>query len=223
MEPAKPPIPSDAPPAPPTPPAPSLEPWALGALIGAIVLGWCPLTAIAAIVAGAIALRRIRRSAGMRTGAAAAWTAMVLATLILLVEGWALDRLQVETQANMETQVSAHVEGTLRGTPTVLASWVGPAEARPTEAELTAFAAALTDRMGPLQRIEITRRSAEGLLNPTISTGFLATYERGPGFGNAVFAPVPGSLPPQLQLKSIEVEVNGVRQRLPATPSEPKP
>ena len=71
---------------------------ALAAFLVALVLGWCPLTALGAIVLAAIALRRIRRPGAARTGNGLAIAAMVIATGILFTEGWLLGELQTEVQ-----------------------------------------------------------------------------------------------------------------------------
>ncbi|MFM9146417.1 MAG: hypothetical protein ACKORL_13945, partial [Phycisphaerales bacterium] len=63
-----------------------MEPWALASFLGAIVLGWCPLTGLAAVVAGGVALQRIARSEGRRRGTGLAIAGLAIATAILLGE-----------------------------------------------------------------------------------------------------------------------------------------
>jgi hypothetical protein len=203
-------------------PAKRLEPFALASLLTAIVLGWCPLTALAAIVLACVALHRLRTRPGERTGRGLAIGALVISTVILLGEGWLLGELQAEVQDAMTAQATAAVEGCLTPVPEVVPEWDAHGTA-PTDAERMAFARAVVRQAGAVTQVSITRRSAEGLTDPTVSTAFIATCERGTVFGNATFATVPGMLPPQLQLRSIEVDVAGTRLRLPAatTPTAP--
>jgi len=191
------------------------DPFALASLLAAIVLGWCPLAALAAIVLACVALHRIRQSAGTRGGKGLAIAALVISTVILLGEGWVLGELQSEVQDSMTAQATAAVEGCLTPVPEVVPEWDAHGTA-PTDAERTAFARAIVRQAGAVSQVSITRRSAEGLAEPTVSTAFIATCERGTVFGNATFATVPGTLPPNLQLRSIEVEVAGTRLRMPA-------
>jgi hypothetical protein len=188
---------------------------ALAAFLVALVLGWCPLTALGAIVLAAIALRRIRRPGVARTGNGLAIAAMVIATGILFTEGWLLGELQTEVQESMEAQAVVSIEASLTVLPAVAAEW-DEQSSPPSENERAEFARQIAAQAGAVRQVTVTRRSVEGLTDPTISTAFNASCERGTVFGNATFATVPATLPPKLVLRSIEVEIAGVRAQLPA-------
>ena len=209
-------------PAPNSPDRPRLEPMALAAFLVALVLGWCPLTALGAIVLAAIALRRIRRPGVARTGNGLAIAAMVIATGILFTEGWLLGELQTEVQESMEAQAVVSIEASLTVLPAVAAEW-DEQSSPPSENERAEFARQIAAQAGAVRQVTVTRRSVEGLTDPTISTAFNASCELGTVFGNATFATVPATLPPKLVLRSIEVEFAGVRAQLPAADAAPTP
>ena len=193
---------------------------ALAAFLVALVLGWCPLTALGAIVLAAIALRRIRRPGVARTGNGLAIAAMVIATGILFTEGWLLGELQTEVQESMEAQAVVSIEASLTVLPAVAAEW-DEQSSPPSENERAEFARQIAAQAGAVRQVTVTRRSVEGLTDPTISTAFNASCELGTVFGNATFATVPATLPPKLVLRSIEVEFAGVRAQLPAADAAP--
>ena len=195
---------------------------ALAAFLVALVLGWCPLTALGAIVLAAIALRRIRRPGVARTGNGLAIAAMVIATGILFTEGWLLGELQMEVQESMEAQAVVSIEASLTVLPAVAAEW-DEQSSPPSENERAEFARQIAAQAGAVRQVTVTRRSVEGLTDPTISTAFNASCELGTVFGNATFATVPATLPPKLVLRSIEVEFAGVRAQLPAADAAPTP
>ena len=207
-------------PAPNSPDRPRLEPMALAAFLVALVLGWCPLTGLVAIVLAAIALRRIRRPGVSRTGNGLAIAAIVIATGILFTEGWLLGELQTEVQESMEEQAVVSIEASLTVLPAVAAEW-DEQSSPPSENERAEFARQIAAQAGAVRQVTVTRRSVEGLTDPTISTAFNASCERGTVFGNATFATVPATLPPKLVLRSIEVEFAGVRAQLPAADAAP--
>ena len=192
--------------------AQTMEPLALASFLGAIVLGWCPLTGIAAVVAGGIALQRVARSEGRRRGAGLAIAGMVIATVILLAEGWMLGRLQDEVAASMEEQAGTSIRAVLGndGFP----AW--DPDAPCAEDERRAFRAALGEAVGPLKSVSITKREATGISAPVVTTAFNAVGERATAFGVARFSVQPASFPPVLTIRSIEVEVGGRRLALPA-------
>ncbi|RLS46364.1 MAG: hypothetical protein DWH86_03085 [Planctomycetota bacterium] len=209
-----------------TPDRPRLEPMALAAFLVALVLGWCPFTALAAIVLAAIALRRIRRPGVVRTGNGLAIAAMVIATGILVTEGWLLGELQTEVQESMEAQAVVSIEGSMTVLPAVAPEW-DDRGTPPSESERAEFARGIAAQAGAVRQVTVTRRSVEGLTDPTVSTAFNASCEHGTVFGNATFATLPATLPPKLVLRSIEVEFAGARVRLPAlsaaSPATPAP
>ena len=207
-------------PAPNSPDRPRLEPMALAAFLVALVLGWCPLTGLVAIVLAAIALRRIRRPGVSRTGNGLAIAAIVIATGILFTEGWLLGELQTEVQESMEEQAVVSIEASLTVLPAEAAEW-DEQSSPPSENERAEFARQIAAQAGAVRQVTVTRRSVEGLTDPTISTAFNASCERGTVFGNATFATVPATLPPKLVLRSIEVEFAGVRAQLPAADAAP--
>jgi hypothetical protein len=206
-------------PTPNTPDRPRLEPTALAAFLVALVLGWCPLTGLAAIVLAAIALRRIRRPGVKRTGNGLAIAAMVIATGILLTEAWLLGELQTEVQESMDAQAVVSVEASLTVLPAVAAEW-DERSTPPSLAERAEFARAIAVKAGAIRQVTVTKRTVEGLTDPTVYTAFNASCERGTVFGNATFATVPATLPPKLVLRSIEVEFAGARMRIPAFGAE---
>ena len=188
-----------------------IEPWALASFLGAIVLGWCPLTGLAAVVAGGVALQRITRSEGRRRGAGLAIAGMAIATAILLAEGWLLGRLQDEVAASMDEQASVSING-------VLGSGTAPAwdaAAGCTDDDVRAFRAAFADAVGALKSVSITRREAAGVTAPVVTTAFNAVGERATAFGVARFTVQPATFPPELSIRSLEVEVGDRRMSLP--------
>ena len=193
---------------------------ALAAFLVALVLGWCPLTGLVAIVLAAIALRRIRRPGVARTGNGLAIAAMVIATGILFTEGWLLGELQTEVQESMEEQAVVSIEASMTVLPAVAAEWDEQSNP-PSENERAEFARQIAAQAGAVRQVTVTRLSVEGLTDPTVSTAFNASCERGTVFGNATFATVPATLPPKLVLRSIEVEFAGVRAQLPAAGAGP--
>jgi hypothetical protein len=208
-----------------------LEPLALASLLTALVLGWCPLTALVAIVLGGMALHRMKREAPdgrteERRGAGLAFAGMGIATAILLGELWLLGDLQTTVMDSMESQATAAIEAGLRvqapgaapaSTPDAAELLWDDAFHAPDEAARAAFAGAVAAQTGQLRQVSITNRTVEGLAEPTITTAFNANGERGTVFGTATFATVPGTLPPILRLRLLTVELDGTRQTLPPT------
>jgi len=145
---------------------------------------------------------------------------MVIATGILFTEGWLLGELQTEVQESMETQAVDSIEASMTVMPAVAAEW-DERSTPPEENERAEFARQIASQAGAVRQVTVTRRSVEGLTDPTISTAFNASCERGTVFGNATFATVPATLPPRLVLRSIEVEFAGVRVQLPAVGAGP--
>jgi hypothetical protein len=201
-------------------PAARLEPLALASMLTALVLGWCPLGGIAAIVTGALALRRIARRPGERTGRGLAAAGMALATVILLGEAWLLGTLQQQVQESMDAQTVASVEAAMTPLPAEAAEW-DARSAPPAEDEQRAFARTSFERLGAVRGVSITHRTASGLTDPVVSVTFNADCERGTAFGHATFSTQPGTLPPRMLLRSIEVEVAGERLRIPAAEGAP--
>lgn len=183
------------------------------------MLGWCPLVAIAALVLGGVALHRISRSAGTRQGHRLALAGMAIATVILVAEGWLLGRLQSEVQDSMESQAIAAIESSITPLPEAAPAW-DQSGRPPTPEAIAAFAKAVATRVGAVTSVTITKRTAEGLAAPVISTAFNAACDRGTVFGNATFGVVPATLPPTLVLRSIEVDVAGERLALAGGPAE---
>lgn len=191
---------------------PSMEPWALASFLGAIVLGWCPLTALAAVVAGGVALQRISRSEGRRRGIGLAVAGMAIATVILLAEGWMLGRLQDEVAASMDEQAHALIQGVVGEGP--MPAWEAGIES--TEADLRTFRQSFAEAVGALKSLSITKREAAGVSAPVVTTAFNAVGERATAFGVARFSVQPATFPPELSIRSLEVEVGGRRLSLPA-------
>ena len=189
-----------------------MEPLALASFLGAVVLGWCPLTGLAAVVTGGIALQRIARSEGRRRGTGLAIAGMVVATAILLAEGWLLGRLQDEVAASMDDQAGTSIRAALG--PGEFPAW-DPALPCPEE-ERRAFRAALAEATGPLKSVSITKREAAGISAPVVTTAFNAVGERATAFGVARFTVQPATFPPVLTIRSLEIDVGGRRMALPA-------
>ena len=204
----------------PSVPAPRLEPLALASLLTALVLGWCPLGGITAVVIGVLALRRIARHPGERTGRGLAAAGVALATVILAGEAWLLGNLQEEVQESMDAQTVASVEAAMTPLPAEAAEW-DARSAPPSEDEQRAFARTSFERLGAVRGVSITNRAASGLADPVVSVTFNAECERGTAFGHATFATQPGTLPPRMLLRSIEVEAAGERLRIPAAGGAP--
>lgn len=159
-----------------------LEPMALACLLVAAVGGWCPLTALAAVVLGGLALRRIGRAPERLRGRGLALAGMALATAIVLAEAWWLGELQSRTLAAMDDQAVAAIQAAVAG------------NAAPEQ---------LSRHAGAVRGVTITRREVSGLADPTISVAFNVEGERGTAFGVAEFTTVPGTLPPALRMRSL--------------------
>lgn len=206
-----------------------MEPWALASFLGAIVLGWCPLTGIAAVVAGGVALQRIARSGGRRRGAGMAVAGMCIATGILVAEAWLLGRLQDEVATSMDEQAIAAVRGVLGDAD--LPAWDGEPACTPADAQ--AFRAAFAEAVGALKSVSITRRDASGISAPVVTTAFNAVGAKATAFGVARFSVQPATFPPVLSMRSLEIEVgerrlslpppDGVRAAPPASQQGPSP
>lgn len=195
--------------------APRLEPLALASCLTALVLGWCPLAGLAAIVTGAVALRRIRARPGTRTGTGLAATGIGIATAILVAEAWFLGSLQEEIQESMDAQSVAAVQATLTPFPEEAPGWDSRARI-PDDAAQAEFARAASAKLGAVRAVAITNRAASGLTDPVVSITFNADCERGTAFGHATFATEPGTFPPRMLLRALEIEVAGERMLLPA-------
>lgn len=203
------------------PERPKVEPLALASLLTALVLGWCPLTALAAIVLGAVALHRIVNGGGLRTGRGLAFAGMGIATGVLLLELSVAGNLLEEVQESMDAQAVAAIESSMTPLPERAAPW-DPSAEPPSPESVAGFARTVAARAGAVTDVAITRRTAEGVAAPIVSTAFNAACERGTVFGNATFAVVPATLPPTLVLRSIEIELGGERLVL-AAAADAKP
>jgi hypothetical protein len=201
------------------PAKPPLDTWCLAAVLVALLLGWCPLGSLAAIIMAGIGLRRVVASQGALRGTGLAWTAMALGVAIPLIEGVALERMQAVVVADMDEQASATVAGILREEDLPAGRVLPNASGGPSTEEQRELARTVSAALGELREVRITHRAAEGILNPVISATFIAEYTRGSAFGNAEFTT--GTLhdfAPVLILRSLEVEAQGRRQRIPVLP-----
>lgn len=96
-------------------PAPTLEPTALAAFLVALILGWCPLTGLAAIALGITALLRIHERRGARTGRGLALGGIGIAAALLVGSGVLLDRLSGEVWDSMDAQATTAIDAGLGG------------------------------------------------------------------------------------------------------------
>lgn len=202
----------------PAPAAPTLEPTALAAFLVALLLGWCPLTGLAAIALGITALLRIRERGGARTGRGLALGGIGIAAALLTGWGVLLDRLGTEVWDSMDTQAMAAIDAGLDRPGAGPVAW--DAEGAPADDEAKAFASRLREALGPVREVAITNRAVEGLTARTVTVAFTATGERGVGFGSAAFTTDPRTVPPVLLLRRIEMDIAGKRIRLPADGGE---
>ena len=175
---------------------------ALAAMLVAAVGGWCPLTALVAVILGAVALRRIGRAPGTLRGRTLALGGMALATAIVIAEGWLLGAFQARTLAAMDDQAVAAIQSAVTGgqVPEPLAR-----------------------RAGPIRGVTITRREVTGLTEPTISVAFNADGAHATAFGVAEFGTVPGTLPPKLIMRSLRGMVGDEAFEIVVTAPEEKP
>jgi hypothetical protein len=120
----------------------------------------------------------------------------------------------------MDAQTVASVEAAMTPLPAEAAEW-DARSAPPAEDEQRAFARTSFERLGAVRGVSITHRTASGLTDPVVSVTFNADCERGTAFGHATFSTQPGTLPPRMLLRSIEVEVAGERLRIPAAEGAP--
>lgn len=206
--------------APPPPPLPAraapLDPWALAALLVALLLGWCPLGGLAGLALGVIALRSIRRAERPRRGMAMAWGAIFVSATLLLSFGLWAERFVGGLQDDMELQAIQSIEATLRGQPESADGWSPDTPGgAPDPIAIAEFARPLGARLGEFRRATITNRMADGVVDPRLTIAFNADFAKGTAFGKAVFRPLPGTVPPALRLESFEIESGGARQSLP--------
>lgn len=208
----------DAPPPAPRPArAAPLDPWALAALLVALLLGWCPLGGLAGLALGAIALRSIRRADRPRRGAGMAWGAIFVSAALLLSFGLWAERFVGGLRDDMELQAIQSIEATLRGQAESVDLWAPETPGgAPDPIAIAEFARPLGARLGEFRRATITNRMADGLVDPRVTIAFNADFAMGTAFGKAVFRPMQGTIPPALRLEAFEVESGGVRQSLPA-------
>lgn len=198
--------------------APTLEPTALAAFLVALLLGWCPLTGLAAIALGITALVRIRERRGTRTGRGLALGGIGIAAALLIGWGVLLDRLGTEVWDSMDTQAMTAIDAGLARPGAGPITW--DAAGAPADADAQAFAQRTRDALGTLRDVTITNRVVEGLTARTVTVAFTATGERGVGFGSATFTTDARTVPPVLLLRRLELDVSGSRIRLPAEEGE---
>ncbi|MFM8784168.1 MAG: hypothetical protein ACKOFI_03235, partial [Phycisphaerales bacterium] len=129
-----------------------------------------------------------------------------------------LGRLQDEVAVSMEEQANASISAVLGDDAPP--AW--DAEATCTDAELRAFRASFAEAVGALRSLSITKREAEGVTAPVVTTAFNAVGERATAFGVARFTVEPATFPPELSIRSLEVEVGGRRLTLPAKVDGPR-
>lgn len=177
-----------------------LEPLALASMLVAAVGGWCPLTALAAVILGAIALRRIGRAPQALRGRGLALGGMALATVIVVAEGWWLGGFQERTLSAMDDQAVAAIHAAVAGEP---------------------VPEPLARRAGAIRGVTITRREVKGLTEPTVSVAFNAEGERATAFGVAEFTTVPGTLPPTLVMRSLRGTVGDEAFEIVVAPAVP--
>lgn len=200
--------------------APTLEPTALAAFLVALLLGWCPLTGLAAIALGITALLRIRERGGARTGSGLALGGIAIAAALLVGWGVLLDRLGTEVWDSMDTQATTAIDAGLGRAGAGSPRW--EATGAPAEAVAQAFAARTLEALGEVRAVNITNRTVEGLTARTVTVAFTATGERGVGFGSATFTTDARTVPPVLLLRRLELDVGGTRMRLPDEGGDPR-
>ena len=198
----------------------TLEPTALAAFLVALLLGWCPLTGLAAIALGITAILRIRDRGGARTGRGLALAGIGIAAAILLGWGVLLDRLSSEVWDSMDAQAVAAIDAGLGRPGAASIPW--EPEGAPAEGDATAFAERITAAIGAVREVAITNRAVEGLTARTVTVAFTATGERGVGFGSATFTTDPQGVRPVLLLRRLEIDLAGTRVMLPAEEGSPR-
>lgn len=119
----------------------------------------------------------------------------------------------------MDLRASDTVARTLRGDEMPKGRWLSKAAGGATPEQIQALAEDLRARLGELREVRVTNRSVTGVLDPDISAVFIAEFERGNAFGNAIFAR--GQLDgwsPSLVARSIELDIGGQRVQIPPAP-----
>jgi hypothetical protein len=138
----------------------------------------CPPMGLLACIAGAVALRQIRRDATLH-GRGLAWAAISVGALSAVVMSWALWTNGLATLwAGPNPPMQALLQAS---TKTMPKHWSGPAAAM-SEEDLAAFAEQLTARYGTFSHAQASERRRTPLeqpgRNPVVSVPITLVFER---------------------------------------------
>ncbi|MCP3904060.1 MAG: DUF4190 domain-containing protein [Planctomycetes bacterium] len=196
---------------PPKPHTPRSSVLAMVALAIAVI-PCCPLAGLLGACLGIVSLSGIRRSEGRVTGARIAIAAIVLGTVTSIIGWLALDRLvsyqEAEHTRTMDDQVTRIIRSASEQRTDELHLWAA-GTARPSDDELLAFGAVVSERYGRFDRLAIISSTHSGpLLSPIREIAVVFHFEHGQPLGSARFQTrvVGGQFIPQLDLARLTIE-----------------
>ncbi|MFO0783457.1 MAG: DUF4190 domain-containing protein [Phycisphaerales bacterium] len=205
-----------------------LDPVAVAALIAAILLGWCPLTSIPAMVLGVVSLRRIAAQPQRLRGMGYAWSAIGIAAVLMVTTMWGASLAREYLLEELGASTSAAVTAVLTKGPDDNV-WVQVGAGGPSPEEAAAFQEQVEALIGPVREVRVNNLRPEGIMAATWEAAFTVDGEKAVAFGTAQFAQAtdfqPGRpmFPPPLFMRSILLDVGGKRISLPPGACEPKP
>lgn len=198
------------------------------ALVSAILLGWCPLTSIPAMVLGVVSLRRIAAQPQRLRGLGYAWGAIGIAVFLMVTTMWLASWAREYLLDELSTSTGAAVSAVLTPGPDD-SLWVKVAAGGPSPEEAAAFQQSVEAMIGPVREVRVNSLRAEGVMALTWEAAFTVEGEKAVAFGTAQFAqpteyqPGRSVFPPTLYMRSILLDVGGKRISLPPGACEPKP
>lgn len=213
---------------------PPLEPMAVAGLVCSVLGACCCLGGMAGIILGNLGLRRIHMAQGRRRGTALAWAAILLGTLLPLLQLYALSRFQAHVRQEIDQAAISAISETLTGNPNAATTWWVPERTGGAPADqVEALGERVSAELGALREVRLTGHHVEGVVDLSASMTFTADFARGTLFGSAEFRMLPDgrSLIPAARLLRMEIEINGVRQQvgaqtptaIPSTPPTDSP
>ncbi|HMN95237.1 MAG TPA: hypothetical protein PKC43_02620 [Phycisphaerales bacterium] len=177
--------------------------------LGAVLC--CPLTSIAAMILGVVALRRIAAARGALAGRGLAIAAIALAALSLVAQVTLVEyvsRTQVQRLERLARErVEAFVVAVQSGDRAAAESLWSRRAANLDAPALEWLRQELDVRFGELRSVSIVSRSTGGaVLAPRMEVGLVLRFERAERAGSATFAIRPGIGSEDLRLLELRID-----------------